>query len=298
MTLAPIIYSCEEEKKYIPAPSLEEITKRFGKDFFEKNESIATLEKIAVIVEPRKHKNLETVVRSVLEKDWTVQIFHGTENKDFIEEIFSKEMTEGKVILTKMFIKNLSLKDYNNMMLSTFFWNEVKGENILMFETDSSFCKSSSTKKMSSFLGYDYVGAPWREGMRCGFEAGTKKPIKVFTYNDFEIQGIPGSSVTAYVGNSGFSYRKKSSYLKILKDYTPRSLHHQNRAYDLFISCAFKHSGEYKIPSLDQAKYFSVEGIYVEKPIAYHKAWGGVDKSSLKKLYKQCPNLREVEKNY
>ena len=173
------VYSCTDEQGFTPAPSLEEIAERFEKGFFaddssKASQSVKDMEKIAVIVEPRKHKNLETVVRSVLEKDWVVQIFHGTDNEDFVKGIFSEEIGKGEVILTKMLVKNLTLKDYNNMMLSTFFWNRVKGKNVLMFETDSSFCGSDSTKKIDDFLGYDYVGAPWKNGMKCGVISGTK----------------------------------------------------------------------------------------------------------------------------
>ena len=44
----------------------------------------------AVIIEPRKHKALEFVLRNFIENlsdEWKILIFHGRQNKEFIQEI-------------------------------------------------------------------------------------------------------------------------------------------------------------------------------------------------------------------
>ena len=51
------------------------------------------MSKVAVIVETRKHKALPFVlnnVMSVLPEDWDLQIFHGSNNLDYIDEVISE----------------------------------------------------------------------------------------------------------------------------------------------------------------------------------------------------------------
>ncbi len=51
------------------------------------------MSKVSVVVETRKHKALPFVlnnVMSILPKDWSLQIFHGIINVDYIEEVIEK----------------------------------------------------------------------------------------------------------------------------------------------------------------------------------------------------------------
>ena len=50
--------------------------------------------KVALIIETRKHKALPFVLKSVMNKlseDWKLQIFHGTDNIDYIKSITGNE---------------------------------------------------------------------------------------------------------------------------------------------------------------------------------------------------------------
>ena len=140
----------------------------------------------AVIVEPRKHDKLIPVILNFIKflPNYTkIKIFHGTRNLDFINKNLNKYILNKKIELENLNVENLTEKDYNNLFVSKNFWNKINGENILIFQTDSCLC-SKSELKIESFLNYDYVGAPWKNGVRGG--------------------------------NGGLSLRKKSKMLEII----------------------------------------------------------------------------------
>ena len=94
----------------------------------------------AVIVEPRIDENIETIMKTVMyhledsSKKWGLQIFHGTKN---IEQILSITKNWDNVSLVNLGTDNLTKKEYNDMMMTTDFWNKVKGKKILSFQNDS-----------------------------------------------------------------------------------------------------------------------------------------------------------------
>ena len=63
------------------------------------------MEKVAIIVETRKHKALPFVINnvmSVLPDDWQLQIFHGTDNFEYINEFISNEKYFEKTTFTNL----------------------------------------------------------------------------------------------------------------------------------------------------------------------------------------------------
>ena len=106
---------------------------------------------VAVIVEPRKHEFLVPVVNNIIDNvpDYTkIQIFHGTKNLDYIKKHFSNQIKSNKIILTNLNVENLTIKDYNLLLTSSNFWNNIDGEHILIFQTDSCMCSKSSNKRI------------------------------------------------------------------------------------------------------------------------------------------------------
>lgn len=88
-----------------------------------------------------------------------------------------------------------SVKSYNQMMLSKQFYIRFKQyEYILIFQLDA-FVISDCLNQFCCY-GYDYIGAPWINGM---------KYLK-----DLDSKAI------WYVGNGGFSLRRVSAFLKLL----------------------------------------------------------------------------------
>ena len=97
---------------------------------------------------------------------------------------------------------------------------------------------------LNNYLEYDYVGAPW--------------PI-----DDRETEKLCG-----YIGNGGFSLRKKSKMLEIIekKDYFLDTTINEDVYFN--IPCDNIHM---KRPSHEEATMFSVEGIFREGAFACHK---------------------------
>ena len=60
---------------------------------------------------------------------------------------------------------------YTRMMTSAAFWDAMKADKVLTFQTDSVLC-SMSPWRIDHFLQYDYVGAPWVRGIPDDIQVG------------------------------------------------------------------------------------------------------------------------------
>ena len=117
-----------------------------------------------VIVETRKHPGLENVIRSVVNTlDIPIQLFHGATNKEFIlQSGIASHIDSGAVVLTAMDTAKLDARHYNSLLLSTEFWQAVRGrKKVLVFQTDS-ICCSNSPYTLADFADFDYVGSSWK----------------------------------------------------------------------------------------------------------------------------------------
>ena len=183
-----------------------------------------------------------TVVHNVryhLPSSWRIQIFHGEQNDEFIRNsTLDPLIKSGKIILTKLnetFQRNRT----NELLTSLAFWRQVRGEKVLLFQIDSMMC-SNSRHKISEFLQYDYVGAPWD---RSWFAFGQEQ----------------------LVGNGGFSLRTRSKILQLLSQIK----YNFTMPEDVWYSKNLPLVGG-KIPSVDIAKRFAVETVYYDRPLAVH----------------------------
>jgi hypothetical protein len=195
-----------------------------------------TTDYTAVIVEPREHKDLETVIKTVMyflnESDskikWGLTIIHGESNKKFVKKIVDK--WEG-VELQNLWVNNLTPIQYNRMLMGSQFWKQLKTENILLFQTDSILVKFG----IDQFISYIYVGAPWirfREGK--------------------------------IVGNGGLSFRKKSKMIEISETYVNDEITME----DIYFC---KYLKEEDLPDIGIAKQFSVEDVEYDDPLGLHQ---------------------------
>jgi hypothetical protein len=142
----------------------------------------------AVIVEPREHKALELVLTNFLTNlndDWSIIIYHGIDNIDYINDIINKNLTNYKNRITtkNLNVNNLTITDYNNLMTNRDFVAGIPTEIFLIFQTDTIICEQTKNL-LYDFIEYDYVGAPWLDS-----DIG---------------------------GNGGLSLRRKSKMLEIL----------------------------------------------------------------------------------
>jgi hypothetical protein len=99
---------------------------------------------------------------------------------------------------------------------------------------------------IEKFIDYDYVGAPWK-------------------------------SIIS-VGNGGFSLRKKSKMLEII-----RSVPYLGEAEDFYF-CKQTSVKLYR-PSVEKAKEFSVEHYFHPSPFGIHQTWVSKDYSKMVDLY-------------
>jgi hypothetical protein len=214
---------------------------------------------IAVLVEFRAVDHIITVVRNVndnIPSSWPIQIFHGKENEHFIRNsTLSPLIASGKVFLTLM--EELYGRNRTNELLTTpAFWKRVRGEKILLFQIDSAMC-SNSPHKITDFLQYDYIGAPWNT-----------------SWFSFDKKYL--------VGNGGFSLRTRSKILALLAlvPYTRRMPEDVWYAQNM-------HRVNGSIPPVEIAKKFAVESVYYDRPLGVHRL-GWVPEFSTE-LARTCP---------
>lgn len=119
----------------------------------------------AVIVEPRWSQELETVLvnfLSVLDADIPVLWLH--EDAVLVEALSTNPIvrqaaTNGRLEQLQFAFK-MDKERYNSMRLDVDFYHWLNAKHALFFEKDTVLC-STSRRKISDFLQFDYIGAPW-----------------------------------------------------------------------------------------------------------------------------------------
>jgi hypothetical protein len=212
------------------------------------------MSKVAVILETRCHMALPFVlhnVATILPKEWKIQIFHGTTNYEFIQDIINKDnILNNRIIFNNLGINSVSQEDSSKIMLSEDLWNACEGETILYFECDSILCPNSK-HKVSDFDHFDYIGGYWGNRL---YELDKPYPV---------------------VMNGGVSIRKKQFMLDIIKnEMYPYLERGGNPCEDYFVSACMKNR-----PTTRQVISFSIDCGYIsplnmEAPFAIHKPWG------------------------
>ena len=198
----------------------------------------------AIIIEPRKHKALGFVLKNFLENlsnEWNIIIFHGNLNKEYVNGIIDRAIPQyrSRITLVDLNVDNLTKEDYSKLLITNrFVYDNIPTETFLVFQTDTMIF-SRYKNFINYFLKYDYVGAPWPDEPRNN-----------------------GHNV----GNGGLSLRKKSKMLEIMDKETDVNL-----PEDVFFSCTTK--VELYKPSLEEAKYFSIENIFSKRAFGCHQPW-------------------------
>ncbi len=192
--IAYIIYKCYNAAKY---------------PIYENFQSVS---KAMIIVEPRKHKLLKTVIANFdnrMDASWDLYVFHGRQNKTEAKEAINN-INKRNVFLKELDYDNISADEYNELFKDEDFWNQINAEHILVFQTDAVTC-SKSTHSIDEFLQYGYIGcsanneiigvhpnSPWYSGPDTWLNKSKMK--------DYSFYGI-----------GGLSLRKKSFMLKCIK---------------------------------------------------------------------------------
>ena len=229
------------------------------KDNFENN--INNERYSAVIVEPRIHNALEYVLINFMENlsdNWDFIIFHSNLNKDYILKILNSNIilkeNINRIKLINLNVDNLTIQNYNNLLVSKDFYKFIPTEIFLIFQTDSIICKTNKDL-INNFLKYDYTGAPWTDKT---------------------------------VGNGGLSLRKKSKMIEIIE-----KCHYDNQPEDLYFSKACPEIVR-NIPDFEDAKEFSVENVFNDKSFGVHKPWTNLKKYDYFKKVNTCDGLNKL----
>jgi hypothetical protein len=206
----------------------------------------------AIIIEPREHKALNYVLTNFynnLSDEWQIIIFHGTNNINYVKNIVNKFDTN-RIKLINLKVNNLTIPEYCKLFYNNWLYDNIPTETFLVFQTDTLICPRHKDL-INDFLKYDYVGAPWGEDM-------LKDIINVYGGKDL-------------VGNGGLSLRKKSKMLDILNKYSTRHKDGWLINEDVFFSAHAQNK-----PTAEEAKNFSIEGIYNDKAFGVHKSYKSV----------------------
>ncbi len=243
------------------------------------------MSKVAVIVETRKHNALPFVlsnVMSILSDEWKLQIFHGSDNYDYINDIMLNDDflsgVKSKTTFTNLNIESISADDSSlEIMLTEDFWNKVVGETVLYFECDTMLCPNSE-HKVEDFEHFDYIGGWWG--------------------NQFN----PSSLNESYdrVMNGGLSIRKKSFMLDIIKnELQPYLERGGNPCEDYFVTDRIRTK-----PKVRDVLNFSIDNGYMypldnKAPFGLHKPWGANPAKGHGKYYNEikkiCEDVKKLE---
>ena len=242
------------------------------------------MSKVAVIVDTRKHKAFPFVlsnVMSILPDEWKLQIFHGSDNYDYINDIMLGDDflsgVKNKTTFTNLNIESISADDSSlEIMLTEDFWNQVVGETVLYFECDSMLCPNSEYK-VEDFEHFDYIGGYW------GNTLGTL------------------DSKYERVMNGGVSIRKKSFMLDIIKnELQPYLDRGGNPCEDYFVTDRIR-----TIPTFREVLTFSIDCGYMyplnnKAPFGVHKPWGVSPSKGHGRYYNEikrvCYEVEQLEK--
>lgn len=173
-----------------------------NKDKFEKYTKELPLKsnRCALICEGRKHKHIDFIVKQTLyhlDNNWTLMIVCTNENIEYMK----KKLKDIKNVIYKITPKLDNFIDYNDLLLSKEFWNELLFEKVLIFQTDTLMLR----KGIETFIEYDYVGAP------------SSKSFKIM--------------------NGGFSLRTVSKMIECLEHTSPNEYEEEDKFFTRILKC-------------------------------------------------------------
>ena len=231
-----------------------------------------------VLIENRNDPHIETILLNMINfthMDIGVQIFYTNENKNFINNIIGKY---NLLNINTCQVIGFDLRtQYNEFLFSKFFYDNVIGEKILIFQTDSLLLQQLDMK----YFEYDWIGAPWYFGDRHTMKEPFKNKLRI--------------------GNGGFNIRnikKCNEIAKKFKYQIPKfSVKYHNALWyfpsieDLSYSYLLQEEKTSVFPSIEIAKEFSVEVMPHDNPIAVHAFYKYFDRSYVNIILKKHKNL-------
>jgi len=172
----------------------------------------------AVIVEPRKHKALDFVLRNALDclsKEWRIILFHGTKNITYVKDLETNICNDRLCLVELPGVENLNNITYSELFTTrSIIYDNIDTEVFIVFQTDSIIFKKNA-HKINEYIEkeYDYIGPPW---------------LQTNYYY---------TKASNFIGNGGFSLRRKTKMLEIIDSIDWYSLtEYCDKVEDLFFS--------------------------------------------------------------
>ena len=219
---------------------------------------------IAITISYRTTTDLVTAVLNVLDHiptDWKVQIFTVDEHWPFYQQSsLAPYIENNRVFMTPIDFPGGTAFDPNfldSYLTSTFLWRQVRGEKVLLFQSDSAIC-SNSLYRITDFLHYDFIGAPWKEGGCCNGGLSIRSRSKTLLLLESDFGRYPVGQVNEdgwFAGN----------------------LHHVNGL----------------VAPVSVAKAFSVETIYHHRPFSVRRPrLTDLGEEQMALICNECPEAR------
>lgn len=228
--------------------------------------SITKFKYSAVIIEVKKHNALSFVLQNFLDNltdEWLFIIFHGNDNKEYIQDILLDLNFTKDIFKIKLVNLNVNIGDCNNNTNNNYdyIWKNkgvydyIPTDTFLIFKTNSVILNENK-HLIYDYLNYDYVGAPWTDEV---------------------------------VGNGGLSLRKKNKMIEII-DKCEFSEKNEDEFFCRQNSVAINH------PSFEKSKQFSVETVFYHSPFGIHNCYKTdyLNLLDLNFLLKKYPIIKEL----
>ena len=231
---------------------LKEITKILSKKKIRNIRESKKCKYNAVLIENRKDIKIESVLLNLLyftNEEIGIQIFYNHENEDFIHGLINKYNLQN-ISLIKMSYSDFNIDKYQDFIFSKEFYDNVHGEKILIFQTDSLLLKQFDM----NYFNYDFIGAVWNEAT-----IQQEKLFKLFKEKKL-------------IGNGGFNIRDVQKCRRIAAEafnYQKPLFVNEDNIYSFMLQENLKLLNV-KFPSIEEAMYFSVETVYHPDPMAIH----------------------------
>lgn len=212
----------------------------------------------AFIIEPRKHKAYEFVLNNFftnLSEDWGFVIFHGNTNRDFVYDILDNKLKAHRhrvYRIIQLETDNLSAYQYAVLCKQANLYKCLDTEITLKFELDTLIINKNI---INNFLQYDYVGAPWLNGV---------------------------------VGNGGLCLRRKSKMIEICEKVDPDFTVNEDNYF------CYQMTVPLNRPSFKEAQTFSVETVFHEKSFGIHACWKYMNKYEMEFLINRYPEIKTL----
>jgi hypothetical protein len=247
------------------------------KDDNDNNNNINGDKKMIVVIEPRNNfvEALISLLKNIIvnkPNDWKIQAFVGAEID--INKLPEADTNNIKIIYSILPTNNLDKKEYNNLLKSVSFWNQIDAEYIQIMQTDSALCKNSMYK-LDDFIIFPYIGCS----------------SYLYGWSDLN------PKQPSCLGIGGFSMRTKSKMISCIENNKNEDEMYYGDGEDFFFSrCMIRN--QLQIPSeSDMRKYCLQQNVpeghnqrndQMFVPIGIHTA--GVSRATRNFLSKRCPD--------